>query len=126
MPRLYWWSWDLSAAKVIGEAINKARCTFFTFGVLGAYQVNPQAIFPVLLYSCENWILTDANIDSLKFLQSEISRRILRLSKFHYTVTVRLALQWPSIASRILSWKLSLLSRVSSDGESIVCQIFLF
>ena len=36
---------------------------------------------------------------------------------------IRLALQWPSIASQILSQKLSLLSRESSDGESIGCQI---
>ena len=73
---------DLSSIDV---AIGKARRAFFA---LGAFQgkLNPltgksiyeNCVIPVLLYGCENWILTDANIAALESF-GEIGRRILNL-----------------------------------------------
>ena len=86
----YWWSWDLSSTKAIDVAIGKARRAFFAFGAFQG-KLNPltgksiyeTCVIPVLLYGCENWILTDANIVALESFQGEIGRRILKLSKSH-------------------------------------------
>ncbi len=86
----YWWSWDLSATKAVDEAIKKARRTFFSYGAMGAFQgkLNPITIYetcavPILLYGCENWILTDSQLDLLEAFQGEIGKRILKLPRFH-------------------------------------------
>ena len=93
----YWWSWDLSASKAVDEAIKKARRAFFAFGAMGAFQgqLNPVStrsiyetcVVPVLLY----WILTDSMLHQLKSFQGEIGRRMLKLSKYHSTLSTRLA-----------------------------------
>ena len=116
------------------SAISKARRAFFAFGALGAFKgkLNPltgkaiyeTCVIPVLLYGCENWVLTDANITTLESFQCEIGRRILRLSKSHSLLSTRVALQLQSIASRIFSRKLSLLYRVSTESESLGYMIF--
>ena len=125
----HWWSWDLSTDKAINEAIGKARKCFFAYGVVGAFdgQLNPlsgKAIFeacvePVLLYNCENWFLTEPLLAKLESFQTEIGRRILALSRFHSGRAVRLALGWPSIATRVLAKKLAFLSRVLENSNSI-------
>ena len=81
-------------------------------------------MIPVLLYGCENWVLTDANITTLESFQCEIGRRILRLSKSHSLLSTQVALQLQSIASRIFSRKLSLLHRVSTESVSLGYKIF--
>ena len=130
----YWWSWDLSAAKAIDEAIKKARRAFFAFGAMGDFhgKLNPisgrtifdTCVIPILLYGSENWILTDPLVDQLEAFQGEIGRRILKLSKFHSTLSTRLALRWPSIAARILVLKLSLLVKINSADDSIGSRIY--
>ena len=86
----YWWSWDLSASKAVDKAINKARRAFFAFGAMGAFhgQLNPisgrsiyeACVVPVLLFGCENWVLTDSMLHQLESFQGEIGRRILKQS----------------------------------------------
>ena len=130
----YWWSWDLSSSKSIHEAIAKARRAFFAFGSMGAFKgkLNPltgkaiyeTCVIPILLYGCENWILSDNNISMLEAFQGEIGRRILRLSKSHSLLSTRIALQLQSITSRILSRKLSLLQRVCTESESIGHKVY--
>ena len=130
----YWWSWDLSATKAVDEAIKKARRAFFAYGAMGAFlgDLNPLSgktiydtcVVPVLLFGSENWILTDSQLDHLEAFQGEIGRRILKLSKSHSTLATRVALKWPSVAARILTRKLNLLSKVSSEGESIGCRMY--
>ena len=110
-------------------AITKARRCFFAYGAMGAYQgkLNPlsgRAIFetcvlPILLHGCENWFVTDAVLKKLDCFQSEIGRRIIRLSHHHSTRAVRLALDWPSMGSRILLRKLHFLQRLMSSEDSI-------
>lgn len=114
--------------------MSKARRAFFAFGALGAFsgKLNPlsgKAIYetcvvPILLYGCENWVLTNANIITLESFQSEIGRRILQLSKFHSLLSTRVGLQLQSITSRIFHRKLSLLHRVITNSESIGHKIY--
>jgi len=47
-------------------------------------------------------------LDHLEAFQGEVGRRILKLSRFHSTLSTRIALKWPSISARILIRKLSL------------------
>ena len=81
-------------------------------------------VIPILLFGSENWILTDPLVDQLEAFQGEIGKRIFKLSKFHLTISIRLALKWPSIAARIIILKLSLLLKISSDGGSIGSRIY--
>ena len=63
---------------------------------------------PVLLFGCENWMLTDSMLHQLESFQGEIGRRILKLSKYHSTLSTHLALRWPSVTARMFVRKLSL------------------
>ena len=78
----------------------------------------------MLLFGCENWVLTDAVLHQLESFQGEIGRRILKLTRHHSTLSTRLALRWPSVTARVLISKLSLLSKLSERGDSIGGQIF--
>lgn len=110
------WSWNLAAKVAVDEAVMKARCAFFLYGGMGAFQgdLNPlsgRAIFetcviPTLLYFCENWILTENMLMTLESFQAEIGRRILKFSRFHQALAVCVLLQWPSVKARVLMRKL--------------------
>ena len=82
------------------------RCLFFAYGAFCAFQgnLNPHSgmescVMPVLLYNCENWLLTDGRLDKLERFQAEIGRRIMRLSPFHSSCAVWLPLDLPMIAA---------------------------
>ena len=60
----------------------------------------------MLLYNCENWFLANTLLHKLEAFQAEIGRRIFKLPKHHSERAVRLALEWPSMATRILLRKL--------------------
>ena len=81
-------------------------------------------MIPVLLYGCENWIMTDTNISILESFQGEIGRRILHFSKFHSILSTRVALQLPSITLCIFSRKLSLLRKVHTESDSLSHKVF--
>ena len=98
---------------------------------MGAFQgkLNPLSqakassthVVPVLLFGSENWILTDSQLDHLEAFWG---KRTLKRSKSHSTLATRVALKWPSVAARTLTRKLNLLSKVSSEGESIGCCMY--
>ena len=79
---------------------------------MGAFQgyLNPMSgrtifetcMLPILLYGCENWVLTEDMLLALEKFQGEIGRRILKLSKFHSILAMPVALQWLSLRARIL------------------------
>ena len=66
----------------VDEAIKKARRAFFAFGAMGAFhgRLNPLSgrsiyeacVVPVLLFGCENWVLTDSMLHELESFQGEI------------------------------------------------------
>ena len=69
---------------------------------------------------CGGHVLTMEAV--LQFAQQgerRIGRRILRLSKSHSTLVTRVTLKWPSVAARILTRKLNLLSKVSHKGKLV-------
>ena len=133
-----WWQYNLSASHAVSENISKARKVFFALGNLGAFQgkLNPLSscsifvtcILPILLYGCETWILDTSTITNLERFQIEIGRRILQLPKHFSGKTVRLALQWPSMSTRVLICKLNFLRHLlsnSNNGELISKEIFV-
>ena len=56
----------------------------------------------------------------LESFQYEIGRRILHLPKHHSKKVVRLGLQWPSVATRILIHKLSFLTKLLANMDDII------
>ena len=122
----YWWCWDLSATKAVDKAIKKARRAFFQgqLNPISGRSIYETCVIPVLLFGCENWVLTDLILHQLESFQGEIGRRILKLTRHHSTLSTRMALRWPSVTARVLISKLSLLSKLSERGDSIGGQIF--
>ena len=118
----------------MSRVLKKARRAFFAFGAMAAFhgKLNPisgktifdTCVIHILLFGSKNWILTDPLVDQLEAFHGEIGRRIFKLSKFYSAISTRLALKWPSIAARIFILKLSLLFKISSDGDSIGNRIY--
>ena len=118
------WCSDLSARDSVNTNILKARKAFFGLGSTGVYhgKLNPLSsssifesfVLPVLLYGCETWMLDATCIQALDRFQCEIGRRI---SKHHPSDAVRIALNWPTISTRILLRKLTFLSRLLTNSD---------
>ena len=131
----YWWHTNFSPAKSIAENISKSRRAFFALGSIGAYQgaLNPLSgcslfsilVLPILLYSSENWILSDSQISTLEGFQAEIGRCILRLSRCHSHLSVVVALRWPRLRVCILLRKLAFLVKLlQSNHDRISSRVF--
>ena len=127
-----WWNTSLSAKHSVCENVNKARRAFFTLGRLGAFQgdLNPLSscsifetcITPTLLYGCETWLLDSTSLSALESFQHEIGCRILRAPKFYSKASVRIALHWPTVATRILIRKLNFLSKLLPGNKDTISQ----
>ena len=101
-----WWCSDSTSRKSIEERICKARSAFFANDDLGAFHglLNPLSsrsiietcVMPVLLYGVEAWSLNASLLAKLESFQSEIGKKILRLSKFTADRVPLLALNWPT------------------------------
>ena len=89
----YLWNKSLSGRPAVEHNITKARRQLFGLGSTGCYlgQSTPltartvveTCVLPTLCYGTENWILDDISLDLLNRFQSELGKRILRLSRFH-------------------------------------------
>ena len=128
-----WLQHDLSPRRSIEENnIAKACKAFFTTGALGSFQgkSNPltgRSIFviPILLYGCETWILTPALTTKVEKFQSEIGKRILRLSKYHSDLAPLVGLRLPSIKTHVLLRKLTFLAKLlESEDDHISTRVF--
>ena len=90
----------------------RARRQFFALGSAGGFlghsnplsarEVFETCVIPTLLYGAENWILDDGCLELLERFQAEIGRRILKLSRYHSGLAVRIGLSLPSMTSRVL------------------------
>ena len=129
------WQSNLSASESISVNISKARRAFFGLGSTGAFhgKLNPLSgssifetcIVPILLYGCETWLLDSSCLQTLEKFQCEIGRRILKLSNFHANDAIRIGLHWPTMATRILSRKLTFLSKLlTNSNDSMSSRIF--
>ena len=82
-------------------------------------------VIPILLYGCETWILTPALTTKLKKFQSEIGKRILRLSKYHSDLAPLVGLRVPSIKARVLLRKLTFLAKLlESEDDHVSTRVF--
>ena len=131
----YRWSHNLSAKPNVEANISKARRQFFALGSSGVFlgysnpltarEIVETCVVPTFLYGAENWILDEPCLNLLENFQAEIGRRILRLSRFHSRLSVLIGLSWPSVTSRILTKKLTFLSRLlSADEDTIATTTF--
>ena len=130
-----WWQHDLSPCRSVEENVAKARRAFFGLGSIGSFQgvLNPLTglsvfevfVIPILLYGCETWILTPALLSKLEKLQSEIGKRILKLSKFHADLAPIIGLHLPSIKARIAIRKLRFLTKLlKSEQDDLASRVF--
>ena len=118
-------------ATTIEENISKAHRAYFALRAIGAFQgcLNPRSgrsifstsVIPIPLYGCDNWILSEPLLARLEMFQSEIGKRILRLSKHHTNFSAHLGLRWPRIRVHILLRKLAFTGKLlqsSKDDQS--------
>ena len=127
----YWWKGDLLAARAVEENIKKARRAFFHYGSIGAFQgdlgplscrsVLETCVMPVLLYGCENWIVTDGLVEKLEKFQAELAKRILKWPRhFSNTATIT-AVELRTMRCRVLERKLGFLQRVMGSQAGGLC-----
>ena len=129
------WQSNLSANESVSTNITKARKTFFGLGSTGVFHgdLNPLSssniyetcVLPILLYGCETWLLDSSCLQALEKFQCEIGQRILKLPRYHANVAVRIAIHWPTVATRILVRKLTYLSKLlSNQTDTMSSRIF--
>ena len=119
-----WWCSNSSSWKSVKEHICKARRAFFANGDLGTFHglLNPlssrslveSCVLPILMYGAEAWCINASLLSKLESFQSEIGKKILRLSKFAANHIPLLALNWPTMRCRCLCAKLSFLHKIHS------------
>ena len=81
---------------------------------------------PILLYDCENWIVSEKLLRQLESFQGEMGKRILGLPRCTSNTAVGIVLGWPSVHARILVKKLCFLKRLmSGDGSKLGSRIML-
>ena len=130
-----WWQHDLNPSRSVEENISKARRAFFALGSIGSFlgKLNPLSarsvyeifVITVLLYGCETWILTSPLLNKLEKFQSEIGRRILKLSKHHADLAPIIGLHLPSMKVRILLRKLHFLAKLlESEEDDLSSRVF--
>ena len=124
----YWWKGDLFATKSVDENIKKARRSFFHYGSIGAFQgdicplssrsILESCVMPVLLYGCENWIMTEVLWERLEAFQGELAKRILKWPKHHSNTAAATTLEVSTMRCRMLIRKLSFLQLVMNSNSA--------
>ena len=70
-------------------------------------------VFPVLLYSCENWVLNHQPIESF---QAQLVKRIWRLAKATVNAVPLLALRCPSMRAKNQSHQLGFIPKPENES----------
>ena len=73
---------------------------------------------PVLLYGCENWILTEVLWEKLEAFQGELAKRILKWPKHHSNTAAATTLEVSTMRCRVLIRKLSFLQHVVNSNSA--------
>ena len=108
---------------------EKARRAFFLYGNIGVFQgdlsplssrsVVELCVMPVLLFGCENWVMTSAMTEELESFQGELAKRMLKWPKHYSNTAAVIIMGFQSVQYRILGRKLRFLQRVlDSDSRS--------
>ena len=126
----FWWKGDLLATRSVDENVKKARRAFFHYGSIGAFQgdlsplssrsILDACVMPVLMYGCENWLLTHTLVEKLESFQAELAKRVLKWPKHHSNTAALVAVGMQSVKSRILERKLGFLHKVLGASSGCV------
>ena len=76
-------------------------------------------VMPVLLYGCENWIMSESLLDKLERFLGEIAKRALGWPKHHSNTAALVALDIMSARSELLIAKLRFLKRRATVHDGI-------
>ena len=79
----YWWR-DQMATRAVEENVKKARRSFFRYGGIGVFQgdlsplsfrsVVEVCVMPILMYGCENWIVSEELLRRLESFREEMGK----------------------------------------------------
>ena len=130
----FWCDRNLLSTKSVEENVMKARRALFSYGSMWAFQgdLNPppssksiieSCVMPVLLFGCENWILSETCLHTLEAFLGELAKRALKWP-MNFTITSAiLALEMETMRSRLVCRKLSFLKRLLGDSATGVGSI---
>ena len=128
----FWWKLgDLLASRSVDENLKKARQAFFHYGSIGAFQGDPSplssrsildaCVMPILLYGCENWLMTHALMEKVESFQAELAKRVLKWPKHHSNTAAMVVVGMQTVRSTIiLERKLGFLQKVLNAGSKCV------
>ena len=66
----------------------------------------------VLLYGCENWVLTEQLISHLETFLGELAKRIVKLPRWAFNTAANVVMGWTAVRARVAVQKLSFLHRL--------------
>ena len=79
---------------------------------LSSKKVIGSCVMLVLLYGCENWIVTDSLVEKLEAFQAELVKIVLKWPKHHSNTAAIAVLDVPTMKCRVLMRKLGFLRRM--------------
>ena len=123
------------ATRAVEENVKKARRSFFLYGGIGVFQgdlsplssrsVVEVCVMLILMYSCENWIVSEELLRRLESFQEQMGKRILGVPWRASNTAVGTVMGSPSMRARVLIRKLSFLQRlVLGDGSKLGSRMF--
>ena len=98
-------SWRFLALHALEANIQKARRPFLNFGSIGTFQeilvtrlVVETCVVPVLIYGCENWILTERILEHLELVQCIHGTMCDYIQTYIQTLLASNTLMWGSLS----------------------------
>ena len=107
------------ATKAVEENIKKARKSIFLYGGIGVFlgDLGPLSsrsavevcVMPILLFCCDNWIVSKKLLRQLESFQGEMGKGLPRCTS---NTAVGIVMGWPSMHARILVQKLGFFKEI--------------
>ena len=108
---------------------SRKRGKPFHYECIGAFQgdlsplssrsILDACVMPILLYRCENWLMTHALMEKVESFQTELAKRVLKRPK-HHSNTALVVVRMQTVRSMILERKLGVLQKVLNAGSKCV------
>ena len=86
--------------------------------------LSTHCVLPCLLFGAETGILNTTLLQKLESFKAELAKHILWIPTYTSNNTARMALQWPSMRTRILIIKLCFLLKVVRSDLSLSGRVF--
>ena len=82
--------------------------------------ISESCVIPILLFGCENWILSETCLHTLEAFLGELAKRALKWPQHFSNTSAILALEMETIRSRLICRKLSFFKRLLGvDAKSV-------